>query len=442
MNKNLRFQRKLLRSALHNRTLPKEVRSALPKLDGIFAHVLPPKNKKTQEKVVHGVAAVSAKLELEGKLDELQFLCSGGHPEFIVEGQAEITDDKLRLIANLAKASIRSRKVKQFFRLVSAMDIYGFLGRVKIFSGDRKVEFEEVPDHVQSVAKMICAGAKSDEEIKNLAKIVMKQLALQGTEFDYGEYYTGNIEDAFQVLSAVVGDLLRVQAILNQEYPEFCKKHEENMVVFSDGQDPWEYVSLLSKELLENLGVYRLFKDGSYLPLPFSQSFVLGNVPGYVIAEGELKKAGFNGLAFGSDMLFDSDEEMVIHHELQHVFDTSLGINDTTVGAEYRAFLSELVFTKDLSSVISREFEPYVDGIFVEMKIADALFKKKEKNIPSRLAHSYARYKIFKQLGELSSSSDLESIRIKSRELLNAEYNRLAGMSYDEIIRIFEPLAK
>lgn len=157
------------------------------------------------------------------------------------------------------------------------------------------------------------------------------------------------------------------------------------------------------------------------------------------------------GFAYGNNIFFNTKKsgnlESFLIHELQHSFDYYIGIIPAVVEAhnesEYRAILAEIVFGNS-ENVMDKYNEIKNDGILTEMAIES--FLKKNICAFSRrdFPHSWAHMKILRELNYLGFENPLRLDRInslstdkiieRSKILLNNEYRRLTGKSYDELL--------
>ncbi len=162
------------------------------------------------------------------------------------------------------------------------------------------------------------------------------------------------------------------------------------------------------------------------------------------------------GFAYGNYIFFNTKKsenlELFLIHELQHSFDYYVGIIPSVVEAhnesEYRAILAEIVFGKP-EDVMNTYNKIKRDSILSEMYIEKILIDLKRCAFSRReYPHSWANMKILMDLNNLEYEKPLTNYWIKniidsrktdyiiekSKILLNNEYRRLTGKSYDELL--------
>lgn len=158
------------------------------------------------------------------------------------------------------------------------------------------------------------------------------------------------------------------------------------------------------------------------------------------------------GFAYGKNIFFNTKKtenlESFLIHELQHSFDYYVGIIPPIMEAhnesEYRAILAEIVFGKpeDVMNTYDKiKYASILSETYIEESLANlkkCVFNKKE------YPHSWANMKILRELNYMDFKNPLrldiidslsnEEIIERSKILLNNEYRRLTGKSYDELL--------
>jgi len=167
------------------------------------------------------------------------------------------------------------------------------------------------------------------------------------------------------------------------------------------------------------------------------------------------KNCNYSGFAYNNNIFFNTKKfenlKLFLIHELQHSFDYYVGIIPAVVEAhnesEYRAILAEIVFGKP-ENVMNKYNAIKQDAILTEQAI-DSFLKKNLCAFSRRdFPHSWAHMKILKELNNLDYEKPITNYWIKniidsrkadyiikkSKMLLNNEYERLTGKSYDELL--------
>lgn len=191
-------------------------------------------------------------------------------------------------------------------------------------------------------------------------------------------------------------------------------------------------VTIKNKEdkLHVEVNYLRLFGDEFVFKYDMEyQKINFGNLNLYVISNDDLYKLAlpFGGIT-SFNVIFTSDREKTIQHELQHGFDNVLGISYLFKPweREYNAFLAGIIFSNSKEALGS-----IYDEINM-VKWNEELWNFYEKDI-----HYKAKLQIVSDLLDLwvDKKSSEEQIKHAALILLDRIYKKKTGMSYEEIIK-------
>lgn len=163
------------------------------------------------------------------------------------------------------------------------------------------------------------------------------------------------------------------------------------------------------------------------------------------------KNSAHAGFAYGDNIFFNTKKtenlESFLIHELQHAFDYYVDIIPSVLEAhnesEYRAILAEIVFGKP-ENIMNKYNDIKQDAILTEQAIDNYLKRNLCAFSRRDFPHSWAHMKILRELNYMDFKNPLrlylidslsnEEIIERSKVLLNNEYRRLTGKSYDELL--------
>ena len=191
-------------------------------------------------------------------------------------------------------------------------------------------------------------------------------------------------------------------------------------------------VTIKNKEdkLHVEVNYLRLFGDEFVFKYDMEyQKINFGNLNLYVISNDDLYKLSlpFGGIT-SFNVIFTSDRENTIQHELQHGFDNVLGVSYLFKPweREYNAFLAGIIFSDGKESLVKM-----YNDINIE-KWNESIESLYEKDI-----HYKARLQIISDLFDLwvDRKSSEEQIKHAASILLDRSYKNKTGMTYTEIIQ-------
>ena len=177
-------------------------------------------------------------------------------------------------------------------------------------------------------------------------------------------------------------------------------------------------------QVFEQYGIYYYQKQKALLR--FDRIFRHGRTRIYVLnGHSFMNKKGWGGLAIGgdcSDILLTSESKRSLQHELQHLFDSRIGVGGEQAGKEFRAKLAQIAFT-DVEE--AKEKERLKANILLDIVM----------DRPDWSGHHAADLKLL----DTMVHGRKEDLPWHERALwyLNREYKRLCGLSYEQIMGPF-----
>ena len=347
------------------------------------------------------------------------------------------------LVAETVKTAQRSSKTSEYMQFLARdnFNVLPFLKSIGIFARERKIIFEEVPKEDIEIGKKVLELGRgtTDDSLRRLAKLALELHQMRNVEFGIDPEDAPDIDGVFHALLAFSNDSSRALRIVHEQYPEDCAEHEMLMDEIGESEYTWcsdpKTVRAYTMNLFRDYGILIYEENDLLVPMPFQKFFKFGTLEGFIISEPELlHKTGCRGVAMTNTekgvMLLDSDDEDIVHHELQHLFDDLISVGGDSVSDEYRAYLSALVFSKNPQNICRRMIpEP-------EEVIAMAVL-----NVSS--AHLKAQLRIKRQLIKAKVVAVLshevsDRVRDAAIRLFDKAYKKECGLTYDEILEPFK----
>lgn len=403
--------------------MPEEIQRRLEvQLEGI---VLPPDSGPRRDfRASLGRISINLLGRDVAMLDTLLFRA----PKSIVDGQLCLIERRLGDLRRIAGLSQNSQAPLAFLRFLArpALSPRHFLGSAGNFSGARKTEFTDVPAELCETGKALLhlLRGRPENYLSALVRTLRDAFARDG------------LDDSCmvqEVAAFITRDQAGLLATLEEEHPGLYDEYKQHLALLAAYRDRFpdqENKSfLMAHILLANYGLLLLEEEEPVL-LPFHRRCTIGHMQGYVIDDQEyFRKRKIGGFARGSIMVLRSDSDMIVQHELQHLFDTTCAINGNQVLREYRAKLAELAFSDSPRDVYRTMRSDARFGDFEAM-----LFGGSSKE-PHRIANKRI-IGAMRGSGIRNGASD-EEFRGAALRLLNVAYKKACGLTYDQILEPF-----
>ena len=333
----------------------------------------------------------------------------------------------LRNILNICNLSDDSAAYARFLGR-KGFDIESFLNSVELFARGREVCFIPLPDEKRlSREKLIKELRKiekcPDRALRNIITLLRKNLSgiaeKPAEPYEIAAILTGQIDKARELLSVDEPSA----------YLELAKQKEQGDmegagVLFSisdiGANKRWEVLRSLS-----DIGFYADSEKASLTP--FGHSFKSEGIEGFIAADPKaFLKKGLEGWAYDNELIVASKSS--VQHELQHVFDNITFLDSekgNEIDWEFRAYLGELVFSDERNELCDE---------WVELS-------EKKAGKAGLEAHDAAQVLIGAQMKERAHKNENEIVD-SAMNLLNEAYQRILGLTYEQIIGPFVSIAK
>lgn len=216
-------------------------------------------------------------------------------------------------------------------------------------------------------------------------------------------------------------------------------------------------INFISRKNVLKYSLFNLKKEEITFDVPYRGIFNHGSLKVFLVNQNEFKKYDSNqvnefleklkksgGFTHKTSVLVTEKKDYIIQHELQHVFDNIIHIKSSLWEHEYRAFLASLIYSENPNNVLLKLVN-YVNPALNE--VGYNFFKanlnkiiKTEKEIEQTQPHELSILKIIVDLDYEIKEFTEEEIRKKSKKLMNENYVKNVGGSYDEILEELEKL--
>ncbi|MBD3398561.1 hypothetical protein GF412_04955 [Candidatus Micrarchaeota archaeon] len=178
---------------------------------------------------------------------------------------------------------------------------------------------------------------------------------------------------------------------------------------------------------LASLGL--VYHEGKSALLEATHSFSLGSANGFLL-EDQGALGGFSGSTFRDRILVTNLSEQIMQHELQHAFDSCIGLKSQDEGlGEYRAELASLAFSESETGAILRSFISKASRQgsrgSVYANAAAMIISGLEKRL------GLSREKLLDLSGD---AAFLHKVREVSLALLDRDYSGRTGLSYTSLV--------
>lgn len=344
--------------------------------------------------------------------------------EFLANEEVYYGEDIPGYIWALAELCEKSSKPVEYMEFLSItkrtetfIESMGFLAKREGFSiGMLRPISEEESEGADVILRLLKDG--SDYALHCLANILV-----EGREFSAASMYV------YWAIANLTGDVKQCRRL--------CEETDRRIML--SGRD--KKLLSLGRHGFASLNLPGLVYHNRKL-FRITKTFDGGNFLIRVLAESErIPHDGF--AAYHEDtesgtipIVLKQDSEFVLQHELQHGFDYLWDGNvchDLGVGSEKRAFLASLAFmqSEDGFGDMLYMFR------YMEAKLVMAtLFGEKVTDIHAKALKIIGDAVGYVPLAENQNIS-FQKAKARAMELLNEEYRKLTGLTYDEIVEPF-----
>ncbi|MCP4647162.1 MAG: hypothetical protein GY852_05405 [bacterium] len=440
------------------------------KLEGIML----PENLKGKDAFLSELSKVGgmlySKLYLRGPLARMIRIEQMCLPEALIEKDMEMFFRALDMIIDVSRISSNSSRPMAYLRFLDreGHDPKIFLESVGLFARREELQFMPIPRDKDEIGMRIVSLVEenTDESLRELI-VTLNELNLDMVEFPPEERddTPPPIESILFPLAAyITGQPERVLNALKEVYPEeFLEKYDEVLEEFMpqlEGEldlsgERFEYIlnHILQDRLLE-VGLYAYPGGGRENLFQVSQRVEFGprdingfNFSGAVLSDPRvlIKRSMTAGEAIRNVMILSSESEMLLQHELQHLFDTLISNSSADpVQKEYNSFLAEIAFgpSNDIGKVImgllasplspraaERPHKDAAQRILDDLKLGVSVA---DEGTP------HSGYLVGRLMDAIGNRS-ITKIQRDARNLLNQAYRKAVGITYDQIV---EPFSK
>jgi hypothetical protein len=407
-----------------------------------------PCKEKHRVRFLRELAGLSARLLEPGRVDTERAVALLGRPGYL-EGVARedlaALEETFTLIHDIALVCMRSSKPADYVRLLSrpGVDVQRLVTTMPFFAGDRRVRFTSLDMARRRVALEMerLARQGSREAMRGLLSLILSRLPpLQ-------QHVTPRTASDWRVLHAC--DIAAVMASSPRALAQVLRSDHRRLMhdkAFFQLNEMLDRVATAktSQEItghthtfLIDCGIYR---TGGGRMLRFGKMFKVGPIEGYVVLRYEsLMRYGYAAMTTSdvgdSTVLLASEDEGMVQHELQHVFDKityvesvvdprrrAQGSRMNLLGMEVRARLAEMAFCSDLA------------------RAEDALREARENaglDLPDR---DEMRVRIEADrfvVAKLARCRERVSIQRSAVRLLDQAYRQAYGLTYSQIVEPF-----
>lgn len=333
--------------------------------------------------------------------------------------------DNLEQVFNVISRSSKPDEYAAFLAREEFL-ILPFFNGTDFFS-DRGVDFEELPEDKRKLAEEFMAIYQKGDVTARLVEM-LEVRTIENEE-------TGN------------------QQIPQEERPYFARKIAKYIIVHLFGEEKADEVEDIERDevshtlkdalsILErhswarhmtvktsllDFGIYYEESEDGRILVPINMVSKKDRMNCYYINDEHYwKSINARGIQLGTDILLGVVEESTVQHELQHLFDRNLHLGTNRVrempGWEYRARLAELLFAPNPEQSMKLMLDQ-AKGVSGDDKFpldiyatAAALFALKE---------------------DLFRDDDMVRILAEAKQELDQQYQKLVGLTYDEILEPF-----
>jgi len=333
--------------------------------------------------------------------------------------------DNLEHVFNVISRSSKPDEYAAFLAREEFL-ILPFFNGTYLFS-DRGVDFEELPEEKRKLAEEFMAIYQKGDVTSRLVEM-LEVRAIENEEDGNHQipeeerpYFARKI--AKHVIAHLFGEE-KAGDMGDIERDEVSHTLKAALSVLE--RHSWARHMLVKTTLLD-FGTYYEESEYGRIIIPISMASKKDKMDCYYVDDDQFwKSINARGIQLGSDILLGVVEESTVQHELQHLFDRNLHLGTNRVrdmpGWEYRARLAELLFASNPEESMKKMLAQ-VKGVSGDEKVsldiyatAAALFALKEG---------------------LFRDNDMARILAEAKQELDQQYQKLVGLTYDEILEPF-----
>lgn len=333
------------------------------------------------------LAAICRNDRMSNALRRFDLLLKMNAPEPILESEIDIM---VKRIGDVVGAAGRAHLPSAYMMFLSRpeLDTVYFTAAMEVFADRRDISFTPVdPEGMETGSEIIRSVKESGIEGKALS-----------------DHLRDHLPGIIAKLRKEEGQGEHLQS--PQELMEVSRLHGECLY-----------------ELLHPYGLY--FNEVEAVLLQFKKSFTEGGIRGYVLNDPSyLREKGYGGIAIGHDFLLASDNEGVLQHELQHIFDSLIGVRGGKIDREVRARLGAIAFSEKGEGN---------DAVSLKERLFYNTWRKQEGDDPVYLE---ADYEVVSLMCHGRIGQGL-SWRERAMHHLNRFYKFSCGLTYDQIVKPF-----
>jgi hypothetical protein len=404
------------------KTLEKFGPESEQRLKAVLAKFKLPEEKTEREKYLEGVAGL-AQNTIGRKMNGYSAL---GNYDLQDSLLFKMFEGRLAMFEKALGICSQSSQIGEYAMFLGRESFMpeAILRSMKLFSNGREIEFQEITQKKKNVRKEILEAAESQngKSLSRLIGLLEKNLAslneLPGT--------------TYEIAALLCGDVLNARALLKKMDPDTYNVLKE---MSEEGQGGVLFSSQVKASArafhlrsLMRFGIYTDPENGECIP--YDQYFKIDGVHGYVAKDKkDLYKRRLGGYAVGMEMMLATKEHA--QHELQHIFDNATLTkkeSGSEADGEYRAYLAELAFYPD------KRIERCAQLMNGDMK--KMLLVAVSSETTEIEPHDEAKARIGLRMRRINPQSDAQ-VEKESKKLINNEYKKKTGLSYDEIIEPF-----
>ena len=308
--------------------------------------------------------------------------------------------------------ALRSSRPEAYLRFIMRpdFDFEDFKQAAPIFIDRWEITFEPLArEKMQKgiqLARLVNRGTDSDDE--QIARHFIERLKKENKLVRFGrdEEAEDLVQCAGLLTSAIINDRSRgysaVMRVLGYG----------NIRLDLEKEKPWELFHSLPDEIRELLLEIGLIRATEKLTT-FEERFSKGQLNGFLLTDPSILPNIDGFTLYGTfhfDMFLFTESQRVVQHELQHLFDRTIALNDAGWRHERRAKLAEACFALGTSAK-DNENEEIFD------------------HFPRGMGRAGEEH--------LLAERSLKNSAGKERELLNSDYKKACGLTYDEILEPF-----
>jgi hypothetical protein len=369
-----------------------------------------PASNPERARYLAGVSGISQKM-LEPGTKQLIHCIRHKWIDLDIEMRRERLEKKLNELREVLWLCNKSRRKDAYAQFLGRVgfDIDAFLHSVELYAKGRQVNFRSLDSDKIATRKKLLQALK-----KKSFNHVISSLKIGLREADPVEIY--------EIAALLLNKIKQARSRLAHDDPagyNRCleEKDKGNLkdagILFYDEIDietKWNTLSAL-----EHIGIY-IDPDTIGL-IPFDEFFQINGISGFI---SNTPISGIEGFSAESDLVLVS--RMAVQHELQHIFDNFVLLQNEKGKKqewEFRAYLAELAFCDDRVMLAASL-----------MNGAETIYNERAHDI------AWARLKKLIKTENPKTSKDIIEF---AKKLLNQEYKKACKLTYDEII---EPVKK